>query len=70
MRESTCVSCHLQCCQRTIRSMPGEMQAASSSSIDSSELVDAAEQLMSVSKYLMLRTRLSEAWLDSNIAWR
>jgi hypothetical protein len=40
--------------------MPGEMHAASSSSVDSSELVDAAEQLMSVSKYLASRTRLSQ----------
>ena len=44
--------CLLLCWKRTIRSMPGEMLAAFSSSNDSSELVDAAEQLMSVSKYL------------------
>jgi len=53
-------SCCHRCSMLPVRpmdilSMPGEMPAALSSAADSSELVDAAEQLISVSKYLQPR---------------
>ena len=57
-------SCCHRCSMLPVRpmdilSMPGEMPAALSSAADSSELVDAAEQLISVSKYLQPRAGVS-----------